>query len=40
MNDLPKPSCEVSYGFLFLLQDSLQGADVHFLTHRTKIFLD
>ena len=40
LDDLPEPPCEVSYGFLFLLHNSLQRANVPLLPYQTKILRD
>ena len=36
LDDLLESPCEVLYGFLFLLYNSLQRANVPFLPYRTK----
>ena len=40
LNGLPEPPYEVSYGFLFLLYNSLQRDNVSLLSHRTTILRD
>ena len=40
LDDLPEPPCKVSYGFLFLLYNSLQRANVPIMPHQTKILRD
>ena len=40
LDDLLELSCEVSYGFLFLLYNSLQRDNVPFFPYRTKILRD
>ena len=40
LDGLPEPPSEVSYGFLFLLYNSLQRANVPLLQYRTKILRD
>ena len=40
LNGLPEPPCEVSYGFLFLLYNSFQIANVPLLPHQIKILRD
>ena len=37
LDSLPEPPCEVLYGFLFLLYNRLQRANVPLLSYRTKI---
>ena len=40
LDGLPKPPCEVSYGFLFMLYNSLQRTNVPLQVYRTKILRD
>ena len=40
LDGLPEPPCEVLYGFLFLLYNSLQRANVPLLLYQTKILRD
>ena len=40
LDGLLEPPCEVSYGFLFLLYNSLQRANIPLLLHQTKILRD
>ena len=40
LDGLPEPSCEVSYGFFFLLYNSLQRVNVPLLPYRAKILRD
>ena len=40
LDGLPEPLCEVSYGFLFLLYNSLLSVNVPLLSYKTKILRD
>ena len=40
LDGLPEPPCEVSYGFLFLLYNILQRANVPLLPYRIRILRD
>ena len=40
LDDLLEPPCEVSYGFLFLLYNSMQRANVALSPYQTQILRD